>query len=321
MTTQILAVDDSVTMRKILEITFSGSGFQLHVVATPEEAQNRLREGGIAAVLCDGSLEPSGYDVAQQLKSIAPSVPILLLASRQNPYDAARGQAAGIEDNIVKPFDTAQLLERVGKLVSGGGTLAVTTPAPAPTPSLMAAAGAPVTANTVATPPKATASPAAASPASASATANAAKGRTMLGQGPVSGGLPAQKPAGFGSSAARPAVVSATAPMPRSSVIPGPPPSRPGSTASAPAVAVPAVAVPAAAVSAAAAPAVAAPPAAAVSQALATASAKIEGMGLTSAQADAVLALSRELVEKVVWEVVPVLAETLIREEIARLTK
>jgi hypothetical protein len=34
-----------------------------------------------------------------------------------------------------------------------------------------------------------------------------------------------------------------------------------------------------------------------------------------------VLALSRELVEKVVWEVVPVLAETLIKEEIARLTK
>jgi hypothetical protein len=33
-----------------------------------------------------------------------------------------------------------------------------------------------------------------------------------------------------------------------------------------------------------------------------------------------VLALSREVIEKVVWEVVPVLAETLINEEIQRLT-
>ena len=33
------------------------------------------------------------------------------------------------------------------------------------------------------------------------------------------------------------------------------------------------------------------------------------------------LALSREVVEHVVWEVVPQLAETLIKEEIARLTK
>jgi len=48
---------------------------------------------------------------------------------------------------------------------------------------------------------------------------------------------------------------------------------------------------------------------------------KLEGFGLTPAQVDAVVALSREVVEKVVWEVVPILAETLIKEEIARLTK
>ena len=39
------------------------------------------------------------------------------------------------------------------------------------------------------------------------------------------------------------------------------------------------------------------------------------------AQVEAVLALSREVVERVVWEVVPQLAETIIKEEIARLTK
>ena len=33
------------------------------------------------------------------------------------------------------------------------------------------------------------------------------------------------------------------------------------------------------------------------------------------------LALSREVVERVVWEVVPQLAEAIIKEEIARLTK
>jgi hypothetical protein len=49
--------------------------------------------------------------------------------------------------------------------------------------------------------------------------------------------------------------------------------------------------------------------------------AKLEELGLTQAQIEGVLALSREVVERVVWEVVPVLAETLIKEEIARLTK
>ena len=75
----------------------------------------------------------------------------------------------------------------------------------------------------------------------------------------------------------------------------------------------------------------AAPPAASkaapavISQAAATGAAadltsKLQGLGLTGEQVNGVLALSREVIEKVVWEVVPDLAETMIREEIKRLT-
>jgi hypothetical protein len=47
---------------------------------------------------------------------------------------------------------------------------------------------------------------------------------------------------------------------------------------------------------------------------------KLQALGLTRDQVQGVLALSRDVVEQVVWEVVPQLAETLIKEEIARLT-
>jgi hypothetical protein len=47
---------------------------------------------------------------------------------------------------------------------------------------------------------------------------------------------------------------------------------------------------------------------------------KLQGLGLTKDQVEGVMALSREVVEQVVWEVVPVLAETIIKEEIKRLT-
>jgi hypothetical protein len=47
---------------------------------------------------------------------------------------------------------------------------------------------------------------------------------------------------------------------------------------------------------------------------------KLQGLGLTQDQVQGVLALSREVIEQVVWEVVPVLAETMIQEEIRRLT-
>jgi hypothetical protein len=48
---------------------------------------------------------------------------------------------------------------------------------------------------------------------------------------------------------------------------------------------------------------------------------KLESLALSKEQIDGVLALSREIVEQVVWEVVPTLAETLIKEEIQRLMR
>ena len=61
-------------------------------------------------------------------------------------------------------------------------------------------------------------------------------------------------------------------------------------------------------------------PASAIDAATSSLSDKLGGLGLTAQQAEAVLALSREVIERVVWEVVPDLAETIIREELKRLT-
>jgi CheY-like chemotaxis protein len=73
------------------------------------------------------------------------------------------------------------------------------------------------------------------------------------------------------------------------------------------------------------APDVQVPRAAAVAKDVAAATEGLESrlgdLGLSAEQIQGVLALSREVVERVVWEVVPTLAETIIKEEIARLTQ
>jgi hypothetical protein len=48
---------------------------------------------------------------------------------------------------------------------------------------------------------------------------------------------------------------------------------------------------------------------------------KLDGLGLSADQVAGVLALSKNVIEQVVWEVVPDLAESIIREEIKRLTQ
>ncbi len=298
MASTLLAVDDSVTMRKVLEITFAGPDFRVVTANTADAALQKLKGDKPDLVIADISLDPmNGYDLCKAIKKAAPSTPVLLLSSKQNAFDAARGTAAQADDHMDKPFDTQQMIDKVEKLLAAqpGGAKAAA-PAAAPAPAVAAAAAAASTQPSMQAPvpakpalgstiPGTVSAPAGLPPAtSAAANAPPQRAKTLIYNPPTGGApvAPARVPAG-------PTPVSGLPTQPKT---------------------VPADAHPA--------PAAAAPIAAQVNGQLAS---KLEQIGLTPAQVDAVLALSREVVERVVWEVVPVLAETIIKEEITRLTK
>lgn len=281
MTTKLLAVDDSQTLRKVLEITFAGEEFQTELAANSEEALQKLRAVRPAVAVVDTGLgAESGYDLCQQIKSEAPEVAVVLLTSQQRPYDQGRGAQVGADDYIDKPFDTQKLIDKVLALAERPRAAAApAAPAPAPRPAVSAAP---------APRPAVSAAPVAPRPAPSAVPQRPAAPAPSIGARPVA---PAPQ---FGSASQ------------------GGPSLGTASRAAAPA---PAVAAPAPA-------AAAAPPkvAAAVAAANADLTGQLQELGLSADQVAGVLALSREVVEKVVWEVVPVLAETLIKEEIARLT-
>lgn len=301
----LLAVDDSVTMRKVLEITFAGENYKTAVASNGQEAMNLLRSEKPAIALLDHTLpDISGYDLAQQIKQAMPSIAVLVLSSKQNPYDKARGQASGVDDFMDKPFDTQKLIDKVTQVLSqpraaaAAPAAAVPPPQPAPhappahapAPVQTAAAARQARTQTLAygTP----APPGAAAPPMAAAVPPA-RGGTQPGTSPAT-----PRPA-----TAAPAPQARPAPVPVHEA-------RPAPAAEARPAAVPVRPV----------EAVAAVASAAISAGNGQLTGKLEGLGLTPAQVDGVLSLSRDIVEKVVWEVVPVLAEALIKEEIRRLT-
>ncbi len=252
MSKTLLAVDDSATMRKVLEITFSGEDFNVITAESSKAALGKLSEKP-AAILIDTSLGgDDGYALAKEIRKKEPTAAIVLLASRYAPYDAAKGKDAGADDFMDKPFDTQQMIDKVRKV-------------------LLAKESAPAGASA----PKAAAAAApAAAPAAAAAAGKQGRSQTLV----------------FGESAPSPAPAPAAA-KPAAVDVPKPTPA-------------------------------AAPAASAVSAAVnGHLAGKLSDLGLTTAQVDAVIALSRDVVERVVWEVVPQLAETLIKEEITRLTK
>jgi CheY-like chemotaxis protein len=270
-TTKLLAVDDSKTMRKVFEITLAGEKYDSTIVGSPDEALGAVRSSTPQVAVVDGHLgASSGYDLCRQIKETAPQVKVLLLSSKQRPYDEAAGSAAGVDDHFDKPFDSSKFLAKLSELAESAG---------APAPALAA-------------PPRV--APAPAPPIAAAPVAAA----------------PAPAPA------AAPVQVSAPAAVPRPAAVPSAAPQRPQAPPPRVETAKPAIVSPAKPV-----------PAAPVQPMVAAASAvangmegKLQALGLTQDQVKGVLALSRDVVEQVVWEVVPQLAETLIKEEIARLT-
>ena len=287
----LLAVDDSTTMRKVLEITFSGEDFQVLTAGNRDAAMGQVG-GNPNAVVIDTVLDgDDGYALCKEIRGRLPRAAIVLLSSRYHPYDQGKGRDAGADDYMDKPFDTQQLIEKVKKLL-----VAKEASGPAPQPTVAAEHVAP-------TPYRSPAQPVAPPPIPQQPIA-AAPPRPMTPPSPPV--APAMQPQASAQSKPRAATL----------MFPGtvdPPPGPPPAQAR---VEQHHVAPP----PRAAEPATAAPPpiAIAVNGQMA---AKLGEMGLTPAQAEAVMALSKDVVERVVWEVVPQLAEILIKEEIARLTK
>jgi CheY-like chemotaxis protein len=301
----LLAVDDSATMRKVLEITFTGEDFKV-LLAESGQAAAKVGESPSAIVVDTVLGNEDGYEVARELRKKNPRAAIVLLASRYNPYDQNRGRDAGADDFADKPFDTQQLIEKVKKAIATRESAPqAAAPAPAPAPAPAAPAPAPAAAAPAARPvmPQIpTTAPGVSKATQPSLGGEVRKNATLI--------FGDQVPNAPGSSAAPVPRAAAPAPAPAKVDAPAPAPAPAKVEAPAPA--------PAKVEAPAPAPAPQAAVAAAVSDKLAP---KLDGLGLTPAQADAVLALSRDVIERVVWEVVPQLAETLIKEEIARLTK
>jgi DNA-binding response OmpR family regulator len=131
----ILLADDSVTIRKIVELTFSESDIRVESVASGREALERLNDLRPDLVLADVVMPgPSGYDVCRAIKASDRPVPVLLLAGTFEPFDPVEARACGSDGHVTKPFDSRQLVERIEQLLAQGGAPRATAERPAGRP-------------------------------------------------------------------------------------------------------------------------------------------------------------------------------------------
>lgn len=127
---KILLIDDSVTVQKIITLTFSDEGFDVVTVDSGDEAINRLAYMRPALVMADVSIPGrNGYDVCAFIKGNPElkNIPVILLVPGFEAYDAERANRAGADCHLTKPFQSIRsLIATVKSLMGTGGSGSLT---------------------------------------------------------------------------------------------------------------------------------------------------------------------------------------------------
>ncbi len=115
----ILLADDSVTIRKVVELTFMDEDYEVVAVASGDEALEQLDTLAPDIIIADIHMPGAGgYEVARVSKSKRPTIPVLLLVGTFEQFDVDDVAACGAEGHLKKPFDSQELLRMVDELLS-----------------------------------------------------------------------------------------------------------------------------------------------------------------------------------------------------------
>src|SRR5512144_1105699 len=145
MVKRILIADDSVTIQKAFAMTFAGADdVTVSGARTADEGLALAQRTHPDLIIADGVMPGrSGYDLCASIKAdpALRAVPVLILASSQQPYDDARGQKAGADGQLTKPWETNAMMDRVRDVLRrGAGAPAGAGPQPAASPAAAAPA-------------------------------------------------------------------------------------------------------------------------------------------------------------------------------------
>jgi CheY-like chemotaxis protein len=140
MGSKILLADDSITIQKVVNLTFSDEGIEVVAVSNGDAAERKLNEVKPDLVLADIFMPgKNGYELCEAIKQNPQfrNVPVVLLVGAFEPFDQAEARRVHADAHLTKPFESRTLVETVRKLINAsahttGGPVAPMAPADEP---------------------------------------------------------------------------------------------------------------------------------------------------------------------------------------------
>lgn len=119
MTIKVLAIDDSRTIRSLVQKVMEDAGFRCALADDGVQGVARFHEDPPDVVITDINMpNMDGYGVISAIRkgSLNRNVPILVLTTESAPHLKARARDAGATGWIVKPFDDAAIVSVVRRV-------------------------------------------------------------------------------------------------------------------------------------------------------------------------------------------------------------
>jgi CheY-like chemotaxis protein len=136
---KLLLADDSVTIQRVIELTFADEDVIVTAVGDGRQAIERIEADRPDIVLADvGMPERDGYEVAAYVKNTPhlSHIPVLLLTGAFEPIDEQRAHEVNCDGVLAKPFEPQMVIARVRELLPASGSrpspVAADSQAPAP---------------------------------------------------------------------------------------------------------------------------------------------------------------------------------------------
>jgi CheY-like chemotaxis protein len=121
MSKKLLLADDSITIQKVIQITFAHEDYELTITDNGDSAMSKALEIKPDLVMADVYMPgKNGYELASAIKQ-NPSlqhIPVLLLAGSFEPFDEDKARGCKADAWIEKPFESQMLIDKVAELLS-----------------------------------------------------------------------------------------------------------------------------------------------------------------------------------------------------------
>ena len=111
---RILVVEDDPDIQELLVIRVKAQGYQVRAASNGLEAYVILKEWNPHLVLCDVVMPiENGLSFCRRCRTEGIKTPFLFLTAKGQSSDIVQVLDAGADDYIVKPFEPAELKERI----------------------------------------------------------------------------------------------------------------------------------------------------------------------------------------------------------------